>query len=84
MYGQYDYNKLLPAPMGCAAMVYNKPDTRQTWDDHAINGYYFETLREHYQCYKIWIKETRSIQVADTVHIKYLYIIMLTYTRWMP
>ena len=48
MYGQHDYKKVPLAPMGCSVMVHDKMDTRRTWDDHAINGYYLESLREHF------------------------------------
>ena len=44
MYEQHDYNKVPLAPIGCAVMVYNKPDRRRTW----VNRYYLETLGEHY------------------------------------
>ena len=68
-------------PMWYVVMVNNKPDTRRTWDDHEINGHYLETSREHYWFYKIWIKQTRSIGVADTTYFKHQYIIMPTYTK---
>ena len=47
MYGQHNYNKIPLTSMGCAVMAH-KPNTRITWDYHAINGYYIETSREHY------------------------------------
>ena len=60
MYGQHNNNKMPLVPMGCAVAVHNKPETRQTWDDHVIDRYCIKTSREHYQCYKIWVKNTRS------------------------
>ena len=81
MYGQHDYNKMLLAQMGCTIMIHNKPDTRQTWDGNATNCYYFGTMEEDYQCYKVWIKEIWSIQVTDTVYFKHQYIMMPTYTE---
>ena len=81
MYGQHNYNKMLLAPMGCAAMIHNKPDSRQTCDDNATNGYYLETSREHCWCYKVWIKQTQSIQVTDTVYFKHQYVTIPTYAK---
>ena len=38
-------------------------------------------MREHYWCYKIWVKNTRSIWVADTVFFKHQNITVPTYTK---
>ena len=81
MYGQHDFNKMPLAPMGCAVHMHNKPAVQKTWDDHASEGYYTETSREHYWCYKIWTKKTRSIQSADTIVFKHQYITTPTVTK---
>ena len=61
MYVQHYFNKMPLAPMDCAVLLHNKPKTRRILDNHVIKGHYIKTLREHYWCYKIWIKNTRSI-----------------------
>ena len=61
MYGQHDLNKMPLAPMGCTVLIHNKPATKKTLESHAIEGYYIETSREHYRCYKIWMTKIRSI-----------------------
>ena len=71
---------MLLAPMGCAVMVYNKPDTRQTWDNHVMDRYYVETSREHYQCDKIWIK-AQEVYGLQTVFFKHQYITVPIYTK---
>ena len=81
MYGQYDYNKMPMALMGWAALIHIKPNTRKTWDVNAINGYYLGTLQEHCWCYKVWVKQTRSIQVMDMAYFKHQCITMPTYTK---
>ena len=68
------------APIGCVVLLHNKPETRRTWDDHVIEGYYNKTSREHW-CYKIWFKNTRSIEVADTIFFKHQYITVPTITK---
>ena len=72
---------MLPAPMGWAVLLQHKPDTRKTWDDHAIDGFYIETSKKHYQCCKIWVKNTRIKQVADMVFFKHQYIAVPTITK---
>ena len=54
---------------------------QENWDDHAIDGYYIEISRENYQCYKIWVKNTKSIWVADTVFFKHKYITVPNITK---
>ena len=76
IYGQHGFNKMLLAPMGCVVLLHNKPDIRQTWDSYAIKRFYIETSREHYKCYKIWVKSTRSMWVADTICFRHKYITM--------
>ena len=74
-------NKMLLAPMGCVVLLHCKLDIRQIWDGHAIEVFYIKTSREHYQCYKIWVKSTRSIQVTDKVFFKHKYITMHKITK---
>ena len=44
----------------------------------AIDGYDIETLKEHYWCYKIWVKNIRNIPIEDKVLFEYQYIIVPT------
>ena len=71
MHGQHDYNYMPLAPLGCHAMTHNKPDTRTSWAQRASEGIYGGTSAEHYQCFKIWMKDTKSICISDTVTFKH-------------
>ena len=81
MYGQHNFIKMPLAPLGCAVLIHNKPTTRKTRENHASEGYYIKTSREHYRCYKIWMMKTRSIQVADTIFFKHQFITMSTVSK---
>ena len=81
MYGQHNYNKMPIPPMGCTALIHIKPNIRKTWDSNKIDRYYIGTFQEHYMCYKLWVKQTRSIQVMDMAYFKHQYITMPTYTK---
>ena len=81
MYGQHNYNKMPLALMGCAALIHVKPDIRKTWDSNAIDGYHLGKLQEHYRCFKVWVKQTQSIQVMDTAYFKHQNITMPTQTK---
>ena len=67
--------------MGCKVLLHNKRDIRKTWEDHAVEGYYVKTSKEHHRCNEIWVKNTRSIQIANAVFFKYKYIMMLEISK---
>ena len=74
LHGQHDYNRMPLAPLGCHTMTHNKRKTRTSWGPSASEGFYVGTSTEHYHCFKIWTKDTRSIHISDTVHFHYKFI----------
>ena len=48
-------------------MVHENPSVRGTWATHAIDGWYVGPATLHYRCYRVWIKETSAIRIADTL-----------------
>ena len=67
--------------MGCAVLMHNKPQHGESYDDHAIDGLYIATSPEHYRYLKIWVKNTKSIIVSNTVLFKHQYIITTELTK---
>jgi hypothetical protein len=53
--------------MGVKILVHEKPTLRGTWSPHAVDGWYLGPAMLHYRCSRVWILETTSEQVADTV-----------------
>ncbi len=47
---------------------------------NAVDGWYLQTSPNHYWCYYIYVKSTRSERVSDTVHFKHKYITQPTLT----
>jgi hypothetical protein len=78
--GNFDYNKMLLAPLGCAVEMHESTNRRKTWDPHSLNGWYLGTLIEHYRCHKIFCKKTRSKRISDTVFFQHQYITQPTIT----
>ena len=76
MHGQHDYNKMSLALMEWDVLLHNKPDIRKTWDNHAVDSFYIPSSQEHYRCFKMWVKNTKSIRVSDTVFFKHQYMTM--------
>ena len=65
--GTYDYNRVPLAPPGCRVLVHAKPQHRTTWAPHALDGWYVGPAVDSYRCYRIWMWDTRSIRICDTV-----------------
>ena len=64
------------APLGCHAMACNKQETRTSWRHRASEGFYVGTSTEHFQCFKIWMKETHTICITDIVQFQHKHITM--------
>ena len=81
VHGNFDYNKMPLAPMGCAAQIHQSSERRASWAANAIDGWYLQTSPEHYQCHVIHVKQTKSERVSDTVFFKTKYITQPTMTQ---
>lgn len=80
VHGPFDYNKMPLAPMGCAVQLHNRSEKRGSWAMNAIDGWYLRTSEEHYRCHVVYVKQTRSERISDTVHFKHKHITIPTLT----
>ena len=80
MHGQFNYDAMPLAPMGCAVQLYLKPHRRKTWGKHSVDGWYLGASDKHYRCHKVWNVETKAERVSDTVFFKHKYITQPTLT----
>ena len=79
-HGNFDYNRMPIAPMGCAVQFHIKPSRRKTFCEHSEDGFYLRTSPEHYRTHVIFVKKTRAKRLADTVFFKHKYITQPTVT----
>jgi hypothetical protein len=79
-HGNFDYNQMPLAPMGCAAQFHIKPSRRKTFGEHSGDGYYLMTSPEHYRTHVVFVKRMRAKRLADTVFFKHKYITQPTVT----
>ena len=73
-HGQFDYDRMPLAPMGCAVQFHIKPKRRKSWGEHSEDGWYLRTSPEHYRCHIVYVKKTKAKRVSDTVYFKHKYI----------
>ena len=81
LYGQHDYNAHPLVPVGVQAEIHVMPDVRRSYSPHSVSGFNVGTSLKHYRCYKIWVKETRSVRVGNSVFFKHKYLTMPTTTN---
>jgi hypothetical protein len=74
MHGEFDYNKMPLAPLGCAVQMHESPNRQKTWNVHSLNGWYPGTSDKHYWCYTIYCTKTRSERISDTVFFQDKYL----------
>jgi len=80
VHGHFDYNKMPLAPMGCAVQLFQNSERRTSWGANAIDGWYLLTSPEHYRCHIIYVKQTKSERVSDTVFFKTKFLTQPTLT----
>jgi hypothetical protein len=80
VHGNFDYNKMTLAPIGCAVQLHESSKRRGTWLANSIDGWYLQTSPEHYQCHVMYVKQTKSKIVSNTVYFKTKYIPQPTLT----
>jgi len=74
MYGRHQYDAHPWAVLGCEVEVHVMPAQRRTWEAHTKSGYYLGTSWEHYRCHEVWVKDTRTARVGQTVFFKHKYL----------
>jgi hypothetical protein len=73
--------QLMPlAPLGCAVQFHIKSKQRKSWGEHASDGWHLGSSTEHYRCWWVFVKETRSKCITDTIFFKHKYITQPTVT----
>jgi hypothetical protein len=67
LFGNFDFNRTPLAPPGVKILAHVKPSDRKSWAPHAVEGWYVGPAMESYRCFKVWIAESRSTRICDTV-----------------
>ena len=67
LFGNFDFNRTPLGPPGMRVIVHEKPDKRSSWSPHGVDGWYVGPALDSYRCYNVWICDTRSIRICDTL-----------------
>ena len=49
------------------------PSKGRTWESHTKTGYYLGAAWDHYRCHQVWIEDTKSTRIGQTVFFKHRY-----------
>jgi hypothetical protein len=66
VYGTFNFNKTLMAPLGTKALIYDGPASCASWAPHATSGFYVRPASDHYRCLRFYIPATRRFCFSDT------------------
>jgi hypothetical protein len=55
------------APPGTRMIAHEKPKQRASWNPHGVDGWYIGPAPDHYRCYRVHIKKTKSDRIFVTV-----------------
>ena len=80
LYGHYSYDTNPFAPLRTEVEMHIMPGPCKSWAAHTKKGYYVGNSLKHYICHIVWIKETRSVRVSQTVFFKHKYLTMPSLT----
>ena len=58
--GNLDFNGTQLASPGTLTIIHEKTHQRKTWDPHHVEELYLSIDFLHHQCYRVWIKNTRT------------------------
>jgi hypothetical protein len=67
IHGFFNYDRHPLAPPGMKITCFESPESRSSWAGHGRLGYYLGPSLTHYRCHRVWISDTRSVRVSDTL-----------------
>ena len=66
LFGVFDFNKMPLTPPGTRALIFEDPDTRESWAPHGKLAWYVGQAPDHYRCYRFYIPETGGTRISAT------------------
>ena len=67
VHGPFNFDRTPLGPPGTKVLVHEKPNNRETWAPHAVDGWYLGPAMNHYRCFRVWINSTQAERITDTL-----------------
>ena len=76
----FDYAATPIGPLGCRIIIHKKPSVRNSWDIRWKDGWSLGCPLEHYRRQRVAPKDTKAVQVSDTLEYCHHYLTQPTLT----
>ena len=63
----FDFSAHPIAPIGTRVEVYESAEARESWAPHSLAGFYLGPSLNHYRCYRVFVVQTQSVRVSDSL-----------------
>ena len=70
-FGNFDYNRLPLAPLGCAVQVHDPPERQTSWGFRARKGWYIGCAWDHYRLHSYVDDGTSRSKVTGALEFKH-------------
>ena len=74
LYGNHNYGAHPFGILGSKVEIHQMPRQRKTWESHTKTGYYLGPAWGHYRCHMVWVIDTKSTRIGQTVFFRHKYI----------
>eukprot|EP00804_Cyclotella_cryptica_P013964 CCRYP_002495-RA/>CCRYP_002495-RA protein AED:0.17 eAED:0.08 QI:0/0/0/1/1/1/3/0/1003 len=64
--GQFNFDKTPLAPVGTRALILLDPNSRKTWQSHALDAWYVGPAKNHYRNYRFFIPTTKGYRISGS------------------
>jgi hypothetical protein len=64
--GQFNFDKTPLAPVGTRALILLDPNSRKTWQNHALDAWYVGPAKNHYHNYRFFIPSTKGYHISGS------------------
>ena len=79
-YAAFDYTVTPIGNLGCRVIIHKKVSVCNSWDFCRKDGWILGCSREHYHCQRVALKDTKSVQMSDTLDYRQHYLTQPTLT----
>ena len=67
--GPFQFDKVLLAPPGTKAIIYDSPEDRNSWAPHGTDAWYLTPAKRHYRAARFYVPATRATRVSASARM---------------
>lgn len=67
LHGAFDFNRTPLGSLGTKVLIHETADICESYAPHGVSGYYIGAAEHHYQCYWVYVMDTKAERNIDTI-----------------